>query len=86
MSNDNEIQSSPCREKLWTERDVEQKLEALRQHIIYLTDNAQSSRGVLNGLIRHEHSADGRLLVPLNDNNNGPYRRDRVPTALRDKE
>jgi len=86
MSNDNEIQSSPCREKLWTERDVEQKLEALRQQLIYLTHKTRSSRGVLDVLMRHEHGVDGRLLVPLIDSNIGSYERDRVPTALRDEE
>lgn len=88
MSEDRESESKciPSRERLWTERDVDQKLEALRQQIVQLTHLTYSMSDESAGMNRHEHGVDGRILVPLVDNNIRPYRRDRVPTALRDKE
>lgn len=75
------------RDKLWPERDVEQKLQALRDQVVHLTHTVDWMREALQKMEQHEHGNNG-LLVPPHDRSRdhptGYYRH--IPTSLRDKE
>ena len=69
------------REKYWTERDREEKLEALRDITIHLFAMCESIRDDLQRLLRHQHSANGQLMSPLEVDLVLPRNR-RIPTSL----
>ena len=76
-------------ERIWPERDVEQKLEALRAQVLQLSFVIDDWRERLSKLEIHQHSASGQLLAPIGgpvvDSPRPPgYRY--VPMGLRDKE
>ena len=76
------------RERLWTERDVEQKLEALRQQVVHLSYVIEQYNKNIDGLNIHQHAPDGRLLVPMFGASADllGYDGGRIPIGLRDKE
>lgn len=85
----NEGKGMAMREKLWTERDHDEKLAALRDHVLWLSHLLTEANERIHGLMRHEHCKSG-LLTPLSYSehglNTGPRGRNPIPTALRDKE
>lgn len=89
---DDEASNIPVamREKLWTERDTEQKLEALRQELLHLSYLCHDQRKQLERLMLHQHGAHGEILAPIH----GPFvlvehpreYSGNTPMGLRDKE
>jgi hypothetical protein len=55
----------PCREKYWDERKPEEQLEALRSSCIQLHHIVASLQDAFQVFAMHQHGADGRLLVPM---------------------
>lgn len=87
MSDEASNKCVAMRDKLWTERDAEQKLEALRQQVMQLIYVCQNQRAEINHLLRHQHGANGVLLTPFDDlSNRPPGYRGHMPMGLRDKE
>ena len=81
----------PSRERLWTERDVEQQLEALRQQVLHLSSVVDDLVSHQNQMQHHQHAVSGELFVPLRawqqlDNDRRPANRRYIPMGLRDKE
>lgn len=75
------------RERLWTERDTEQKLEALRQQVLRLTRDCNDQRATIAHLLTHQHGSNGTLLMSFESVSNGPSGyRGHMPMSLRDKE
>ena len=74
------------REPIWPERDVNGKLEALRQQVLHLISSLDACTTRLDKLLTHQHSMTGNLFVPLSDGiierSPGHY----VPMGLRDQE
>ena len=78
--------SGPCREKLWTERDVDQKLEALRAELLWAHRTIRMLEERSNMLLAHTHIGKGfKLVVPV-DNYSGELSAGYVPTGLRETE
>jgi len=71
------------REKLWTERTTDEKLSALRDQCIVLSQIADAQSKMISKLQSHDHSQSGVIMVKLDDSY--PLT-SRVPTALRDRE
>jgi len=74
------------REKTWTERDADQKLEALRAGLIYAINQIHQLQETMDKMVRHSHDTRGVLTVELNADPQNPfgYLR-RIPMALRDE-
>jgi hypothetical protein len=53
------------REKYWDERDLDQKLEALRKHVRTLHNMYNEFETLLYNLKRHQHGQNGDIVVPL---------------------
>ena len=88
MSNEQtqaDIASFPSREKLWTERNQEEKLEALRQELLKTISGTQMAQEMSSRLMHHVHGLHGEILAPM-DRLDGPQGRRYVPMSLRDKE
>ena len=81
-------QLTAAREKIWPERDIEGKLEALRQQVLQLSFVIADWRERLARLEVHQHSASGQLLAPLGGpvDYSKPPARPYTPMGLRDKE
>lgn len=77
-----------ARDKTWPERDRDEKLEALRNHIEHLTIVMHSQARRLARLEQHDHIA-GRIVTALQGEScfGGPhdYEFHAMPTALRRK-
>lgn len=73
------------REKSWDERTDAEKLEALRQQVVFLSSMLFESRDMIEHLQRHEHSAtSGALLFPVNALGGPQFNRPRgIPFSLR---
>jgi hypothetical protein len=83
---DSSIGALASREKLWTERNQDEKLEALRLELLRVLAIADASRDASRNLMRHVHGARGEILCPL-DGIDGPHGYGRhIPMSLRDKE
>ena len=83
----NPQQMAAMREKLWTERDVAEKLDALRRELVSVYSRLQEQAACIEKLMQHRHFPEGQLAMPLVENYNRPLGyRSQVPTALRDKE
>lgn len=81
--------SLAMRDKLWPERDIEQKLSALRSEVVRLLHLNENLQQQVAFLVEHQHGPRGELLTPMPGGRiNSPigYQRNHVPTALRDKE
>ncbi len=76
----------PMREKVWPERDVDEKLDALRCELLRLHNAVDKLREDVGELLFHEHNEIGKLTVPLvpSDCKVGGLAR-RQPYTLRDK-
>jgi len=78
-----------CREKLWTERDASEKLEALRAELIRLSHLTSNLVDQVYKLVEHQHAPNGQVLGPIGERGSigkplgYQYR---VPVSLRDKE
>ena len=75
--------SGPCREKLWTERDVDQKLEALRDELLWALRTIRMLEERSNMMLAHSHLGT-QLVVPVG--NYTEHSVGYVPTGLREKE
>jgi hypothetical protein len=81
MSTAEKCPSLPCREKYWEEMDDAQKIQALREAVVWMSRDLVDATKALASLGRHQHGADGSLLAPLYTNvggnmNEGSYQRD----------
>ncbi len=76
------------REKLWTERTDTEKLDTLRQQVVFLCRQSQEQNATIYKLMQHRHGPIGESVVPLVDNgaNHPQGYRYRTPISLRDKE
>ena len=54
-----------CRAATWPERNTDQKLEALRTQLLYLTWVIEDWSNRLGKLEVHQHSASGQVLSPI---------------------
>ena len=72
------------REKCWSERDVEQKLNALRENLLGLKSLCEMQQTALRQLMKHGHDSNGNLTTALRDVE-FDHIRSHVPMALRDK-
>ena len=78
-----------CREKIWPERTVEEKLEALRRELIRSYKSVKYLQELVTGLQRHTHNKDGQVAVTIDlwrlslDGSSGPRY---IPMSLRLKE
>ena len=82
-----EQKCKPMREKTWLERDTEQKLEALRQQVVYLTNALQKAEEDICGLLTHRHGDAHIMLTQLFGSHaklSGYHRH--IPTGLRNEE
>lgn len=77
--------SMPMRDKVWPERTDAEKLDALREQVVYLLNRVEHVAAVVEQLLRHEHNAGGQLTVQI-QNNSEPSRRSHTPMSLRNKE
>jgi hypothetical protein len=75
----------PPREKLWTERNQEEKLEALRLELLRVLAIADASREISHNLMRHVHGVHGEILVPIDGSNGHRGYGRNIPMSLRDK-
>jgi len=62
------------REKYWTERDRDEKFEALREHTVQLLHMVANLQQTVQALLRHQHSQGGELMTPM-DGHEGAYPR-----------
>lgn len=74
------------REAIWPERDINQKLEALRQQVLCLTSIIEDWRDLLSKLAVHQHSENGALVLPLRYTEERRLHSPYIPMGLRDKE
>lgn len=81
----NEDEKNPkmeaCRAKLWEEMDDAQKIQALRETVVWMSRDLVEATKALAALGHHQHGANGGLLMPLYTNvggnlNEGSYQRD----------
>lgn len=67
------------REKYWNERNVDEKLDALRDQVQQLTYQLGQVCGIVESLLHHSHT-DGKIVAPIEH----PQRHDSyTPTSLR---
>ena len=87
MSNEQQANKLAMREKVWPERNADEKLEALKQSLCYALIHIEELRETVRHLTRHQHATNGEVLSPMNDDRNYPlgYQRNRIPMALQDK-
>ena len=77
------------RDKLWTDRDYIEKIEALRHQVVYLSIHVDDLCSAIEKLSVHEHNHAGQVLTRLDVSDaRDPigYRRNPIPLALRDNE
>lgn len=73
------------RQKYWDERDRDEKLEALREMTMHLSSVVQSLQDDVQRLLRHQHSASGQMMAPLDGYEAVYHRRRDIPTSLVDR-
>jgi hypothetical protein len=69
------------REKFWTERDRDEKFEALREQLLCALHDIDGLRLTVQSLLRHQHSQNGELMTPL-DGREYPFVRHHPPVSL----
>ena len=69
------------REKFWTERDREEKFEALREQLVRALHEVDGLRLTVQSLLRHQHSQSGELMTPM-DGREYPFVRHHSPVSL----
>jgi hypothetical protein len=69
------------REKFWTERDRDEKFEALREQLVLALHDIDGLRLTVQSLLRHQHSQNGELMTPL-DGRDYPFVRHHSPVSL----
>jgi hypothetical protein len=57
-----------CREKIWPERGIEEKLEALRREVLWLVEQTQDQQQAIGRLLQHQHGENGAVVVPMTEN------------------
>jgi hypothetical protein len=57
--------AQPMRAKYWKELSIEEKLERTREQAQNLKAAVRSLTDMVNGLSNHEHGADGRPMVKM---------------------
>ncbi len=74
-----------ARESVWTERDADGKLEALRTELLRLHHRCQAYETFIHNLMQHQHGPQGQMMIPLVEGDRGPigYRPDREPYSLK---
>lgn len=83
--NDDNAKLYISREKLWTERDAVEKLEALRGVVLVLQRQLNDMLKIVGALEGHMHMPDGTVVREISfpdTDRTGFY----VPMGLRDKE
>ena len=74
------------REKTWSERDTDAKLEALRGHVQHLLHVIADLHQRLDKLEIHQHGHNGQLLAPMGGPVSDHPRTFFTPMDLRDRE
>lgn len=72
--------------KTWEESALHEQLETLRQAVIGLTQQVREIRKELRAMRTHSHSADSRVMVPMDWMMDEPARTPIVPYALSRRE
>lgn len=77
------IGAQAMREKFWEEMTDAERITKLAQELAWLWDRNAALAERLYKLEQHQHSHDGKLVVPLNDSRNygessGPQPRSRI--------
>ena len=78
-----------CRENLWTERSLEQKVEVLRWHVMNLLETIEKLRGNAHDhdvLFRHHDHIHGKVFCAIGERSVESHARFFVPMNMRDKE
>ena len=74
------------REKLWPERDADEKLEALRECVTQLVYRLGEAEGTIRKLRGHGHSPSGDIVIYLREIDGRIEHYDlRLPNGLRDQ-
>ena len=73
------------RDKNWNERNADERLEALREQVTWLTHRLAEAEQMVAKLRYHQHSPSGEIVVFLERVTDRIVPHElRVPTALRD--
>lgn len=88
--NEESCNLTPKREKVWTERTPDEKLEALRESMLELLTRSHGQGQAISEITRilcdHSHAGGGTLVVVPARKSFVDYSKFRVPTPLRLKE
>ena len=69
---DNETGQITCqREKYWLEIDTVEKCKRLREKVLFLQNTVEAMAEKLSKMERHEHGAQGKLMVAYEDRAHG---------------
>lgn len=81
------VENTPKREKYWSEKTPEEKMETLRECVIEIGRTQHGMLMKIDALLRHQHhAADGRLMVPLDRHPGELWDRKATPRSLRNKD
>lgn len=77
-----------ARERLWTESTAEERLDALRNEVVYQKRVIQNLLGDVEMLLAHRHGEDNTILAPLKSSCalGGPRNDTHIPIGLRLRE
>ena len=82
--------NGPCREKYWDEMTDAQKIQKLREVVIWMGRDLQDARETIATMSRHQHAQDGTLLAPiplsLSMHEPGDYKRQYARGLLTERE
>lgn len=67
MNESDKALAVPMRDKYWEELSPEQKMDRMREVILYLSRDNIAMSAMLVELTRHTHGANGALLTPIKD-------------------